>query len=164
GTYTIKVPGPGQYLVKGELVAFAPFARPVSVDETNCHPRVDLEMTLASRAPAATAAADTARSKPASPADAHDGNGRGVPPPAAGAAVKAGAAARAADAARAAASGASAQAASAAAAAAIKSAAPYFKASTPRASTPVRLRSMASRRPSPITFSSASARRSAGRS
>ncbi len=56
GTYTLKAPALGHYLIKGELAAFATLLRELVVDETTCHARVDLEMTLASRAQALSAA------------------------------------------------------------------------------------------------------------
>ena len=51
GAYAIKVPAAGKYKLTGELVAFAPVTRDVTIDETNCRPRVDWAMTLASRTP-----------------------------------------------------------------------------------------------------------------
>jgi TonB-dependent receptor-like protein len=59
GSYTMKVPGPGRYTLKGDLVAFAPGSREFVIDETTCHSRVDLEMALASRARVLTAATDS---------------------------------------------------------------------------------------------------------
>ncbi len=76
GSYTLKVPAAGQYKMTSELVAFAPFARDVAVDDANCHQRIDVALTLASRAPV-----DSARSKPApaAPLDSAQ-NGRGALP------------------------------------------------------------------------------------
>jgi trimeric autotransporter adhesin len=64
GSYALRIPGPGQYTLEAEFSAFAPIARALAVDATNCRPRADLSMTLASRAPAS----DVAR--PAAPAAA----------------------------------------------------------------------------------------------
>lgn len=57
GSYAMKVPGPGHYTLKGELLAFAPISREFVVDEATCQLRIDLEMALASRAPMPTAPA-----------------------------------------------------------------------------------------------------------
>ena len=50
GSFSIKVPGPGQYRLKSELVAFATATREVTVDAA-CRAQVQIDMTLASRAP-----------------------------------------------------------------------------------------------------------------
>jgi hypothetical protein len=55
GAFTLRIPGEGQYTLKAELVAFAPVVRDLSIDAANCQRRVDLTMTLASRAPQAAA-------------------------------------------------------------------------------------------------------------
>ncbi len=52
GAYRVALPGPGRYLVKAELAAFATVTRDVTVDSA-CQGRMDLAMTLASRVPAA---------------------------------------------------------------------------------------------------------------
>jgi len=52
GSYTLKLPGAGEYRLKAELVAFASIERDVSTDQANCRQRMDLTMTLASRTPA----------------------------------------------------------------------------------------------------------------
>jgi trimeric autotransporter adhesin len=57
GAYTLRSPGAEQYTLKAELVAFAPVVRDLAIDAANCQQRVDLTMTLASRAPAAPPAA-----------------------------------------------------------------------------------------------------------
>src|SRR5262249_4775222 len=54
GSYLLKIPGPGHYTVSADLVAFAPLVREVEVDASSCSPRIDLVMTLASRAQAAS--------------------------------------------------------------------------------------------------------------
>jgi hypothetical protein len=51
GAYALKIPGPGHYTLRAEFVAFAPVSRELTVDLASCQPRVDLAMTLASRAP-----------------------------------------------------------------------------------------------------------------
>ena len=56
GTYTLKMPGPGRYTLKAEFIAFAPMTRELTVDQPDCEHRLDLSMTLASRAPQAAAA------------------------------------------------------------------------------------------------------------
>jgi hypothetical protein len=50
GSYALRVPGAGHYVLKADLSAFAPTAPEVAIDLANCRPRVDLTMTLASRA------------------------------------------------------------------------------------------------------------------
>src|SRR5262249_35443705 len=87
GTYTLKIPGAGQYTLKAEFSAFAPATRPVTIDAANCRPRVDVSMTLASRAPAAGgpsgATAATSTNTPAAappPLPARPAGGRGQRP------------------------------------------------------------------------------------
>jgi hypothetical protein len=60
GLYSLKALAEGAFTVKAELVAFAPFSREVSVNSGNCQQRLDLAMTLASRAPASAASASAA--------------------------------------------------------------------------------------------------------
>jgi hypothetical protein len=63
GTYALKIPDVGRYTLKSEFAAFAPLSRELTIDAANCQQRVDLVMTLASRAPqpaAGAAAASTA--------------------------------------------------------------------------------------------------------
>ena len=50
GSYALRVPGAGRYVLKADLSAFAPSSREVTIDAAHCRPRVDLAMTLASRA------------------------------------------------------------------------------------------------------------------
>jgi hypothetical protein len=52
GTYSVKVPQAGRYEVRAELPVFAPVTREVVVGADG-HGRLDLELTLASRAPSA---------------------------------------------------------------------------------------------------------------
>nr|ADC36062.1 hypothetical protein [uncultured bacterium 213] len=60
GSFLVKVPGPGAFTLKGELVAFAPLAQAVAADASDCHPHIDLVMTLASRISAAASSPDAA--------------------------------------------------------------------------------------------------------
>src|SRR6266487_3441914 len=56
GRYSLKLPGaPGSFTLRASLVAFAPIVRDVTLDPGSCAPRTDLEMTLASRMPQASA-------------------------------------------------------------------------------------------------------------
>jgi hypothetical protein len=57
GAFAVRAPGPGAYTLKAELTAFAPLSREITIDRTSCPQRVDLVMTLASRASAAPPAA-----------------------------------------------------------------------------------------------------------
>jgi trimeric autotransporter adhesin len=71
GTYVVRVPGPGQYRLKAELVAFATVVRALTLDQASCQQRIDLSMTLASRAPAQPlASATNAPPQPAGAASA----------------------------------------------------------------------------------------------
>jgi hypothetical protein len=40
GVYTLKIPGPGRYIVKAEFIAFAPVSRELTVDQAACQARV----------------------------------------------------------------------------------------------------------------------------
>ena len=62
GTYALKIPGAGRYTLKAEFAAFAAIAI-TTIDPVSCQQRVDLAMTLASRAlqPAAGGRAANAR-------------------------------------------------------------------------------------------------------
>lgn len=60
GAYALKVPTLGGYTVKAELTAFAPATHDVTINQTSCAARVDLTMTLASRAASATPASSAA--------------------------------------------------------------------------------------------------------
>ena len=60
GLYSLRIPGPGHYTVKAEFVAFASIVREIEIDAANCQQRVDLTLTLASRAPAPSTTAETA--------------------------------------------------------------------------------------------------------
>ncbi len=63
GTYSLGIPGPGRYQLRGELGTFAPVARDVLVD-SGCRARVDITMTVGSR----PATAKPATPPPAAPA------------------------------------------------------------------------------------------------
>jgi hypothetical protein len=76
GIYTLKIPGPGRYTLKAEFFAFAPVSRELTVDAANCQQRLDLAMTLASRAPQ-PAAAPATTAAPAAPLDATNVGRRG---------------------------------------------------------------------------------------
>jgi trimeric autotransporter adhesin len=89
GSYALNIPGPGQYMLKSELVAFAPLVREVTVDGATCAQRLDLTMTLASRsAPAGPVTAASSSARAASPRPGGGGaadrrpeqRGRGNPP------------------------------------------------------------------------------------
>jgi trimeric autotransporter adhesin len=67
GRYGLRLTGPGQYTLKAELVAFASVQRELTLDQATCQQRVDLSMTLASRAPAAVAS-NSASGTPGPPA------------------------------------------------------------------------------------------------
>src|SRR5438046_1826951 len=56
GSFTLKAPA-GQYKLTSQLTAFAPAERDVAIDAASCSQRVDVAMTLASRAAARAPAA-----------------------------------------------------------------------------------------------------------
>jgi hypothetical protein len=69
GTYLLRLPSGGTFTLTGELTAFAPIKRSLSIDAASCPQRLDLTMTLASRAPAPAApAAGGTAAGPSSPA------------------------------------------------------------------------------------------------
>src|SRR5690348_3481669 len=49
GSYTLPVPGNGRYVVRAELSGFAAGTAEIVINASNCHPRSDLQLTLASR-------------------------------------------------------------------------------------------------------------------
>lgn len=53
GTFLLSVGGRGRYVVRAELAAFAPATQEVVINPENCHPRVELSLTLLSRMQAA---------------------------------------------------------------------------------------------------------------
>jgi hypothetical protein len=56
GVFALKAPVFGGYTLKAELTAFAPIVRDLTIDQASCSSRVDVTMTLASRANVAAAA------------------------------------------------------------------------------------------------------------
>ncbi|HET7220058.1 MAG TPA: TonB-dependent receptor [Vicinamibacterales bacterium] len=52
GGYSIRVPAPGTYAIRAALAAFAPVSQQATLAEGNCAARLDLTLTLASRAAA----------------------------------------------------------------------------------------------------------------
>src|SRR5262249_50949602 len=64
GSYALKIPAPPDgattVTLKPDLVAFAPVARRLTIGADSCSQRVDVAMTLASRAQAAADSASTA--------------------------------------------------------------------------------------------------------
>src|SRR5262249_23705843 len=54
GSFVINAPSSGSFTLSASLVAFAPISREIAIDSTSCAQRVDLTMSLASRAPQAT--------------------------------------------------------------------------------------------------------------
>ncbi len=67
GRYHVTIPGPGRFVVKAELAAFATVTKDVSA-EAPCQARVDIVMTLASRVRASTPSAPPAASAGQAPA------------------------------------------------------------------------------------------------
>jgi trimeric autotransporter adhesin len=57
GSYVLRLNGPGTYKVRASLAAFAPALREATLAAGDCNSRLDLVLVLASRAPAAPAAA-----------------------------------------------------------------------------------------------------------
>jgi hypothetical protein len=53
GSYLLRLPGAGPYKITAELVAFVPIFRDLVADEADCRPRLDLVLTLRSRAQSA---------------------------------------------------------------------------------------------------------------
>ncbi|HEY5163461.1 MAG TPA: carboxypeptidase regulatory-like domain-containing protein, partial [Terriglobales bacterium] len=49
GSYTLPVPGNGRYVLRAELSGFAAGTAEVIIKASDCHPRSDLQLTLASR-------------------------------------------------------------------------------------------------------------------
>ncbi|MGH9521806.1 MAG: carboxypeptidase regulatory-like domain-containing protein [Terriglobales bacterium] len=49
GSYTLAFPGNGRYVLRAELAGFAATTSEVVINTANCHPRSDLQLTLASR-------------------------------------------------------------------------------------------------------------------
>ncbi len=49
GTYSLPVPANGRYVLRAELAGFAAGTAEITINAANCHPRSDLQLTLASR-------------------------------------------------------------------------------------------------------------------
>jgi hypothetical protein len=85
GGYALRLPGAGTFTIRAGLAAFAPVERTATLSETDCTLRLDLSLTLASRATARPAAAPSAastgapdaRGRSGGPAPAAAGRGRG---------------------------------------------------------------------------------------
>ncbi|HTK29547.1 MAG TPA: TonB-dependent receptor [Vicinamibacterales bacterium] len=75
GTYVLKAPAAGTLTLTAELTAFATLTRTMAIDRSACPQRLDLAMTLASRAPAAPAAGRAGDSAEAPAAAAGPGRG-----------------------------------------------------------------------------------------
>ena len=82
GSFVLNVPSSGSFTLNASLVAFAPMAREIAIDPTSCGQRVDLTMTLASRAAPAAPAAEREASR--QPLAARGVGGRGQAAAAAG--------------------------------------------------------------------------------
>src|SRR5262245_15738444 len=54
GSYVLRLGAPGTYVVKASLAAFAPASRDATLSAGECSSRVDLTLTLASRAASST--------------------------------------------------------------------------------------------------------------
>ena len=74
GTYSLEIPGPGRYQLRGELGTFAPVARDVLVD-SGCRAQVDITMTVGSRPATAPAGSKPATPTPAAPAGSKPATG-----------------------------------------------------------------------------------------
>ncbi len=84
GRYVVTIPGPGRYVVKAELAAFATVARDVAV-EVPCQARLDIILTLASRVPPPIPAAQAAPSASAGGQASPGPAASAAPPPTSGA-------------------------------------------------------------------------------
>ena len=82
GSFVVNAPASGSFTLNASLVAFAPIARDIAIDPTSCGQRVDLTMTLASRAAPAAPAAEREASR--QPLAARGVGGRGQAAAAAG--------------------------------------------------------------------------------
>jgi trimeric autotransporter adhesin len=78
GLYSLKAPGPGRYKLTAEFAAFAPVTRDLELDASSCEQRVELTMTLASRAPRTAASPAGAIVDPATAATTAASGGRGA--------------------------------------------------------------------------------------
>ena len=82
GSFVINAPSSGSFTLSALLVAFAPISRDITIDETSCAQRVDLTLTLASRAPQTTPTGGREAVRP--PLAARGVSGRGPAAAAAG--------------------------------------------------------------------------------
>ena len=64
GAYVLRLNGPGTYALRATLAAFAPFTREATLAAGDCTVRLDIALTLASRATAATSAASRTPAPP----------------------------------------------------------------------------------------------------
>ena len=83
GTFVIRVPAAGAYTIRAALAAFAPATATATLNEPGCAARVDLSLSLASRASAASTTAPSAAPDAQAPANAAARAGRGTTPAAA---------------------------------------------------------------------------------
>lgn len=66
GSYTLAFPANGRYVLRAELAGFAISTAEVAINPSNCHPRNDLQLTLASRMQQQEQREATATATPAS--------------------------------------------------------------------------------------------------
>ena len=86
GSYVLKVTGPGAYNIRVSLAAFAATTREVTLTAAECRGRLDVSLTLASRAPApATSPIASGASAPNAVAGAAPATSSNPTPPARGA-------------------------------------------------------------------------------
>jgi hypothetical protein len=57
GTYKLALPAAGEYVIRAQMSAFAVASQRITLTAANSHPRLDLQITLLSRAPTAPGAA-----------------------------------------------------------------------------------------------------------
>ncbi len=79
GSYVLRFAAPGTYQIKASLAAFAPASREATLSAGDCTARVDVTLTLASRAAAAPGATATTP-RPASPTAQAPSTGSGQAP------------------------------------------------------------------------------------
>ena len=82
GAFVVNAPSSGSFTLSALLVAFAPISQEIAIDSATCAQRVDLTMTLASRAAQATPAEGREAARP--PLAARGVGGRGQAAAAAG--------------------------------------------------------------------------------
>ena len=74
GSYSLALPANGRYVVRAELAGFAPGTAELVINASNCHPRTDVALTLASRIQAASEA-QVAAGRAQNGANARNGGG-----------------------------------------------------------------------------------------